>query len=364
MGVETNVAPGKGCGVSVTESSPENPIGTSTPFATGAPGQSLTQGPLPHALVDDGSGSGGLLVIESEDNANVAPLSSSLLNFPTRISEETLSLPQLAEKTEHCNDAYVCGHDKSPQQSCNDSQDSTTTASESNYLINASESSATNKPYASSTSTSLFSNKISSDLPLSSTTAKHFRFSGDFTATFRGFAATHINTNVLAGAAFVSSSMVNLSEAWDEPTTPDLVSTQALLLQPHSPPSSSSNSILADLPTRFSFESSSTTSSSHSSSHLSLPQKTNTGQRRVYQRYHHGSFDRKDLTSLTNFQTHFENYGSFLSNRYGSVEKLTLRHDDPEPTKITETDVSSLSLSPINRKRDPLTSVRGPSISL
>lgn len=356
MGVETNVAPGKG-GVNVIESSPENPIGTSTPFATGASDQSLTQGPLPHALAGDGSGGGGgsdgggLLVVEFEDNANLAPfsssVSSSLSNVPTRISEETLSLLQLAAKTDFSNDAYVSGHDKSPQKSCQHNQETTTSASDSNNLINASETSATNKPYSPSTSTSLFYNKYPGGLPLSSTTAKHFRFSGDFTA----------------GAAFVSSSMVNLSEAWDDPTTPDLVSNQALLLQPHSPPSSSSNSILADLPTRFSFESSSTTSSSHSSSHLFLPQKTNTGQRRVYQRNHHGSFDRRDLTSLTTFQSQCENYGSFLSNRYGSVEKLSLRHD-PEPTKIAETDVSSLSLSPINRKRDLLTSVRGPSISL
>lgn len=230
------------------------------------------------------------------------------------------------------------------------------------YLSTASESSATNcRKYAITSpppSAPVFSaehraGSRATDLP-SSTPAKHFRFSGDFTS-FR-------NSSVLSAFA---SSMGNLSDAWDDE---DRQRTHISTASPKSksPSLCSANSILPDLPTRFSFESSSTTSSS--SSHLSLLQKP-TSLKKIYQRQHGGSFDRKDkLTSLSTFQTHCEDFESYISTqRYGSVEKLmsygyAACHGRPieESTKGPSTDVSSLSLSPINRKRDLL----GPSISL
>lgn len=174
---------------------------------------------------------------------------------------------------------------------------------------------------------------------------KHFRFSGDFT----------LRNNASVLSAFASS-MGNLSDAWGDEGAKAKFSNAA---SPKSP--SSSNSILTELPTRFSFESSSTTSSS--SSHLSLLlQKPTTAPRRIYQNNHGGSFDRRDLlTSLTTF--HCEDFESYIANRYGSVEKLmsyaTQSRPHEEASKGAVTDLS-LSLSPINRRRDLL----GPAISL
>lgn len=233
-----------------------------------------------------------------------------------------------------------------------------------NYLITASESSATNRKYNASLTppppssapllscgrnTSAADNHYTLPEVSSSAGAKFFRFSGDFsTLSCR-------NSSVLSAFA---SSMGNLSDAWDDVGKATELKGAKPSLSRFSP--SSSNSVLAELPTRFSFESSSTTSSS--SSHLSLLQKP-TAPRKFYQRNHGGSFDRKDLQpSLSAFQSQCEDFESYIStqiNRYGSVEKLMNRpHDDPNKSALT--DLSSLSLSPINRRRDLL----GPAISL
>lgn len=255
------------------------------------------------------------------------------------------------------------------------------------YLIAASdESSATNRKYNASppSSAPLLGTSSSSHLtasdrrrddgcPFSTSTAtaaaaastlmaaKHFRFSGDF--TFR-------NTSVLSAFA---SSMGNLSDAYDnEDNNGAMVggSSSKTRAGQYSNPSpntpSSSNSILTELPTRFSFESSSTTSSSSSHLSLLLLQKP-VPPRRIYQRNHGGSFDRKELlTNLTSFQSQYEDFESYIStqiNRYGSVEKLmsyaTQARPHEDTSKSVATDLSSLSLSPANRRRDPL----GPSIS-
>ena len=199
--------------------------------------------------------------------------------------------------------------------------------------------SATNRKY----------NTSSSPPPPSAPPTKHFRFSGDFTL-FR-------NTSVLSAFA---SSMGNLSNALnggEEARTysSELIATSRAHIAQFSnasPKSPESSSILTELPTRFSFESSSTTSSS--SSH-----------RKIYQRNHGGSFDRKD--ELSNLSTQCGDFESFIStqiNRYGSVEKLMGYAGHPgrpreESSKGAATDLSSLSLSPINRRREVC-----PSISL
>lgn len=332
MGVDTNVGPGCGVADSSTSSSSSADDGV-VPVPVSA---TSSQGSLPLALVESAT---DLLAVESPkrpyEDEDSGPSSS-------RFAEGKLTLLRLSLSPEA--DSYrtnsLLSSDPEPSLrsfppiSRNDERE-TKSAIDSNLFINASEN-ATNTQFASTPTT----------VPASS--ARHFRFSGDFTSNFRnGYSTSHSLT-----AAFVSSSMVNLSDAWDEPTTPDLVN--KLLPPSHSPPSSS-NSILAELPTRFSFESSSTTSSSHSSSHHSLPQKLSIGPRRLYQRNHPSSFTQ-----------HCEGFGVFTpkaTTHYGSVEKLSL-HQGQEPNKIPEVDVSSLSLSPINRKRELLANLMGPSISL
>lgn len=334
MGVETNGVPPEKI-VALTETqSPDNPMA--------AVAQSLSG-----SLV--GSISGLLSNTATEAPPPADPEGSakslSLSNLPARLTQDSL-LFVLANKTETSNrdEAHDPARITTLPLFC--------TSSATNSTTRKYESSTPPPPASAGARLSI---KTSADYRdnASSSAAKHFRFSGDFTSVR--------NHNVLSAFA---SSMGNLSDAWEDccgSTASESVASKPRISQYcHSSPCSSANSILTELPTRFSFESSSTTSSS--SSHLSLLQRPPP----PVQRNTRGSFDRKDLLPLTAFQSQCEDFESYIStqiNRYGSVEKLmgyASHGPAKESSKSVATDVSSLSLSPINRRRNDLE----PTISL
>lgn len=408
MGVETNVASGTNCG------SPENPIVSSIRSATTGPFAavtvlSLASLPTTTAISND-NGSFPLRIATSgsdpEDYEHTAQSSSSLSlsNLHSRLAaENTLSFfsstvaattepssPPLDQSSLYVKRSYSNDDDDDDEEKNeNGSGDHeggaeyaasvtnkgfssfVTTASlysESGSATNSSKLYDTPKSAGPISLSSSYADDMATTVSSSGTgTGKHFRFSGDF-SEFRNYHTgmrSMQNTQLLT--PFTSSSMGNLSNARDicddEVTSHNLlgrISVKAMPPPQLTTPTSSNNSVLADLPTRFSFESSSTTSSSHSSSHLS------SARRKFYQRNGNGSFERKDLQSSVYFQSQCTDYILPSTNvRYGgSAEKiLTLERQRPdeELAKETATDISSLSLSPINRRRD--LTVRGSSIS-
>lgn len=340
MGVETNGVPPEKIDALTETRSPESPM---------AVAQSLsTEGSLVRS-------SSGLITVTATQSSEATTIpadtakSSSLSNLHARLAQDDLSCIAIKSDTSIRDEAREPARVTTPPLF---------STSGDNYLINATNRRyATSPPPPASAGARLsLSTKGSAeqrdssfaDATTSSSVAKHFRFSGDFT--------TYRSSSVLSAFA---SSMGNLSDAWDD-TSDSVVNkprpsvSQYCNASPKSPCSAAS--VLPELPTRFSFESSSTTSSS--SSHLSLLQKPTAPRNQR-------SFDRKDLLPLTTFQSQCEDFESYIStqiNRYGSVEKL-MSYAGPEMesrSKGTAPDVSSLSLSPINRRRDDL----GPSISL